>query len=96
MSHWHPIFPHGERVAVVERVDRPGLLGVAMRGGRFVVNLPEGYDELTQVGWVDGWIFVMHPKFPPMLADTTTGKLSPMNPEAAQVALARYELPRLH
>lgn len=93
---FHPIFPHGERVALVERVDKPGAIAVARRGARFVCPLPDGYDQYTQVRWVNGFIIVTHPKFPPMLADVNTGKVTHITPEAAQAALADYELPRLH
>lgn len=90
----HPAFPGGARVAVVENKGQPGLLGVAMKGGHYVVPLPEGYDDQTKVGWVNGWIFVVHPDFPPMLADTTTGKLNPMCEEAYGTLMANYEYPK--
>lgn len=91
----NPIFPHGERVTVVERKDKPGALGVAMNGGRFVVPLPVGYDDRTRVLWVDGWIGVLHPDRPPMLADTTTGKLEPMNEQARGSFERAYTAPNL-
>lgn len=91
----HPAFPGGARVAVVERRDVPGALGVAMLGGRYVVPLPAGYDQRTQVAWVQGWIFVIHPDQPTMLADTTTGELGPTNDSALAAMLAAYEAPQL-
>lgn len=91
----NPIFPQGARVAVVERKDKPGALGVAMDGGRFVVPLPEGYDARTRVLWVDGWIGVLHPELPPMLADTTTGELGPMNEQALGSFERAYTAPNL-
>lgn len=91
----HPIFPRGERVTVVERKDKPGALGVAMNGGLFVVPLPDGYDMRTRVLWVDGWIGVLHPDMPPMLADTTTGRLEPMNEQALGSFQRAYAAPNL-
>lgn len=78
-----PIFAPGVRVALVKRSDGPNLFGVAMNGGKHVVALPPEYDGMTAVNYLDGWIIVSHPKHPPLLADTTTGKHSRMNPELA-------------
>lgn len=90
----HPAFPGNARVALVQRIDAEGLFGVAMRGGLQVVPLPDGYDHRTKVGWVDGWIFVEHPAFPVMLADTTTGTLSEMNEAAYGTLMANYKYPK--
>lgn len=70
-----PIFEDGMNVALVERKDVPGLLGVAVRGGRFVVPLPLGYDGQTSVVRVpNGTIIVAHPALPALICDPTTGK----------------------
>lgn len=89
-----PAFERGVRVALVERQDRPGMLGVAMAGGHYVVPLPEGFDGRTSVFYVDGWIVVRHPDQDPILADTSTGKTSPMNEYAMTAAMRAYEAPR--
>lgn len=81
----HPIFPDGARVALVEKCGSNGqLFGVAMRGGRHVVPLPFGYDGLTSVRWINGFIFVAHPTMPPLMADTTTGKCTPVDPDVLE------------
>jgi len=71
----NPIFPRGARVALVERVDAPGLLGAAVRGGRFVCQLPEGYDGQTSILFHAGYIIVAHPILPPLKCDPNTGKI---------------------
>lgn len=91
-----PIFERGTRVALVQRKDKPHLFGVAMAGGRYVVDLPEGYDGFTKVFWSCGWIGVFRDGLPPLLADTTTGKHSPMNEEAAACFLHDYVAPTMH
>ncbi len=67
------------RVTLVERQGFPGKLGVAVRGGKFVCPLPDGYDGHTRVN-VDqaGWVLVTHPKLPPLLCDPTTGATNPI------------------
>ena len=70
-----PIHEQGMRVALVERVDKPGLLGVSVRGGRFVCPLPEGYDGQTSCTMQDGYVLVAHPVLPPLRCDPTTGKV---------------------
>lgn len=75
-----PIFENGQRVTLVERRDRPGLLGVAVFGGRFVCALPEGYDGYTHVEMLDnGQVCVLHPKLSPLLCDPTTGSTRPFD-----------------
>lgn len=89
----------GTRVALVKlREDKraeKGLsgFGVAMRGGKYVVPLPEGYDGMTSVFWVEGWIVVRHPDHPPLLADTTKGTTSSMNEFAMAAAMRAFERP---
>lgn len=87
-------FDRGIRVMLVKR---PGLnlFGVAMKGGRFVVPLPDGYDGETSVHWVEGWIIVRREGLPPLLADTTTGTTSLMNEHAMRAAERAYEAPRV-
>jgi hypothetical protein len=65
-----------QRVTLVERVDAPGLLGVAVRGGRFVCALPQGYDGYTHVEMMEnGQVAVLHPTRAPLLADPATGRV---------------------
>lgn len=75
----NPIFNAGARVALVHMVAVPGIFGVAMRGGRYVCQLPEGYDGMTSIRWLNGWIIVAHPNLPPLLADTNTGKTTALD-----------------
>lgn len=77
------VFTDAVRVVLVERKDKPGLFGVAMRGKR-VVPLPVGYDGRTSVRWINGFVFVAHPTLPPLLADTTTGKTSPCDADTIE------------
>jgi hypothetical protein len=74
-----PIFSEnnedGINCALVERVDKPGLLGVAVRGGTYVCALPEGYDGLTSVCMHKGYVIVAHPELPPLLCDPTKGTI---------------------
>lgn len=90
----HPVFRHGNRVALMEIIGKPGHFGVAMDGGHFVVALPPGYDGRTEVRWIQGWIIVSHPDMPAILADTSTGKVGPMNEHALAAAMAMYAPPR--
>lgn len=82
--------PAAARVALVRDVADKRYFGVAMRGGRFVVRLPLGYDSRTLVRWVNGWIFVTHPDpdLAPLLADTTTGTTSPLDPQQLEGIIA--------
>lgn len=85
----NPLF-QGRRVALMRMAADKRFFGVAMHGGRHVVQLPLGYDGLTMVHWVEGWIIVQHPELPPLLADTGTGKHSPMNEHAVAAAKRAY------
>jgi hypothetical protein len=67
--------------ALVERVDRPGLLGVAVRGGTYVCALPDGYDGRTSVCMHKGYVIVAHPELPPLLCDPTKGTIEVIAPE---------------
>lgn len=82
--------PAAARVALVRDVTDKRYFGVAMRGGRFVVRLPLGYDGRTNVRWLNGWIFVTHPDplLPPLLADTTTGLTSVIAPQQLETIIA--------
>lgn len=82
--------PEFDKVAVmlVERTDKPGALGVAMAGGHFVVPLPDGYDGRTSVRWINGFIFVAHPTLPPLLADTSKGTCSLVDPSTVETVKA--------
>lgn len=93
-DHFHPVFESGARVALVQSVTRKDRFGVAMQGGRYVVPLPDGYDGQTRVHWVDGWIVVQRDGLPALLADTTTGTISPMNEHAMAAAARAYVAPK--
>ena len=84
---------NGARVALMQMRYDKRRFGVVMKGGRYVVGLPLGYDGETSVHWVEGWIIVRHPVLPPLLADTTTGKTSPMNEHALAAAQRAYTPP---
>lgn len=95
MSHGleeNPIFPAGARCALVERTDRPGLLGAAVRGGRFVCALPEGYDGLTSITLYKGYLIVAHPTLPPLKCDPNTGKIDIIETQHVQGGNARMKL----
>jgi hypothetical protein len=77
----HPAFPEGARVALVQRVDNPHRFGVAMKGARHVVALPEGYDGKTAVRWINGFILAKHPHYPPLLVDATRETVKSIDPE---------------
>ena len=91
---------NGARVALVQMARDTSRFGVSMKGGRYIVALPLGYDGRTAVHWVQGWIIVSHPELPALLADCTTGKTSPMNESALAAAQMAYVAPtglmRLH
>lgn len=74
--------PEFNKIAVmlVERVDAPGKLAVAMAGGRYVCPLPPGYDMRTSVRWINGFICVAHPTLPPLFADTNRGVCESADP----------------
>jgi hypothetical protein len=94
------LYSGGARVALVQMRGDPSRFGVAMLGGLYVCALPEGYDGRTAVFWESGWIGVFHPELPPLLADTTTGRVEPMNEQAAIAFRSNYTVPawnmRLH
>lgn len=78
------VFPKGAIVTIVRMVGDKRRFGVAMRGGKYVVPLPRGYDGLTRVRWINGHIFVWHPQLPGLLADTTTGKTRPCDADTLE------------
>lgn len=76
-----PIFEDtGMKAALVERKDKPGLLGVAVRGGRFVCPLPEGYDGRCAITVHQGYVLVGHPTLPPLRCDPTKGTIELIEP----------------
>lgn len=87
-----PITDEDVKAVIVERKDRPGLLGVAVRDGRFVVPLPEGYDGRTSVVYESGWVLVTHPTLPPLIADPSAGIARPMDPTLLPRSLIRHAL----
>lgn len=86
----NPVFGEGARVTIVQMISDRRFFGVAMRGGRYVVQLPLGYDGLTSVRWINGFIVVKHPdpKLPALLADTTTGTHKELDPLQFEQLLA--------
>lgn len=70
----HPVFNPGSTVALVETKAPPHTLGVALKGGRFVCQLPDGYDGQTNIRMHAGKIIVAHPMLPPLSCDPNTGK----------------------
>lgn len=82
------IFNAASRVALVRDVKDKRFFGIAMRGGKYTVRLPLGYDGTCNVRWVNGWIFVTHAYLPPLLADTTTGKTSALDPAQLESIIA--------
>ena len=81
--------PEGVNAVLVERRDRPGLLGVAVRNGHFVCPLPEGYDGETSVFCESGWVLVTHPILPPLIADPHTGTVSLVDAKLLPRSLAK-------
>jgi hypothetical protein len=50
--------------------------GVAIRGFRYVCQLPEGYDELSVIRDVaDGMVLLAHPLHPPLVCDPRDGSV---------------------
>jgi hypothetical protein len=80
----NPIFNAEAKLALVQMRKDEKRFGVAMRGGKYVVQLPLGYDGMTSIRWFNGWIIVAHPNMPPLLADTTTGKAMPLDQDQLQ------------
>lgn len=73
----HPIFPGSVRVTLVESVKQPGMLAVAVRGGRFACPLPYGYDGLTQVHIMsNGQVIAWHPTRETLVCDPSRGTTS--------------------
>lgn len=68
------------KALLVERKDKPGLLGVHVRGGRFVCPLPEGYDGRCSLVVHQGYVLVAHPMLPPLKCDPTTGTIELVEP----------------
>lgn len=88
----HPIFQSGTRVALVESIDKPGMLAVAVRGGRYVCPLPEGYDMNTSITMHEGYVLVAHPYLPPLQCDTNTGTVNLISPDHIQAKPGRLKL----
>lgn len=71
--------PEGINVVLVERRDKPGALGVAVRHGRYVCALPEAYDGYTSAVVDSGFVLITHPTLPPLMAFPETGRVEPMD-----------------
>lgn len=80
------------RVALVERIDSPGALGVAMRGARFVMPLPDGYDAETSVMWHEGYVLVAHPNLPALQVDFAAHTINIVDPTHVQGTQGRMRL----
>lgn len=65
--------PQAIKAMLVERKDRPGLLGVYRAGARFVCPLPEGYDGRCSLVVHKGYVLVAHPELPPLQCDMNSG-----------------------
>ena len=91
-----PVFEQGVKAALVERVERPGLLGVAVRGGRFVCPLPEGYDGRCSLVVHEGYVLVAHPELPPLRCDPTTGRIELIEPHHVDGSIAGRMRLRTH
>lgn len=85
-------FRHNERVMLVERIDIPGALGVAMQGGRFVCPLPLGYDMQTSVTYHKGYVLVAHPLLSPLLCDTLTGEVKRIDSQHIAAEPGKFRL----
>lgn len=81
--------PQGINVILVERRDKPGALGVAVRDGRFVCPLPEAYDGYTSAVLDSGFVLVTHPTLPPLMAFPETGRVEPMDASLLPANLVR-------
>jgi hypothetical protein len=68
------------KAMIVERKDAPGLLGVHVRGGRFVCPLPEGYDGRVSLVVHKGYVLVAHPTLPALKCDPNTGQIQIIEP----------------
>lgn len=68
------------RAVIVERKDRPGLLGVFRSGARFVCALPEGYDGRVSLVVHNGYVLVGHPELPPLRCDPERGTVELIDP----------------
>lgn len=87
-----PEFEKGMQAMLVERTDRPGLLGVAVRGGHFVVPLPAGYNGQTSICVWKGYVLVAHPTLPPLKCDPTTGKFELIEDAHIEAQPGRHRL----
>lgn len=74
----HPIWDNPrQKITLVENMKQPGLLGVALRGARFVCALPAGYDGLTQIHRMEnGQVIVWHPGMSTLVCDFNAGTVA--------------------
>ncbi len=68
----------------VKMVGRDELFGVAIKGARFVVPLPRGYTEHSQIVDFFGAVLISHPGLPTLLLDGDRGR-------AVEVDFARIQ-----
>lgn len=63
----------------VKMTGRDGQFGVAIRGARFVVPLPAGYTEHSQIVDFFGAVLISHPGLPTLLLDGEMGRAIEVN-----------------
>lgn len=73
--------PNPLKAMIVERKDKPGALGVLVRGGRFVCPLPDGYDGRVSLTVHQGYVLVAHPLLPPLRCNPSTGSIELVEPK---------------
>lgn len=89
----HPVFNGQVRAALVERTDKPGMLGVAVSNGHYVCPLPEGYDgETSVIVTQSGYVIVGHPKYAPLLCDASKGTVQVIDPCHVEALAGRIKL----
>lgn len=85
------MIPGEQRATLVERKDRPGLLGVIVSGWQFVCALPEGYDGETSLIVHKGYVLVAHPRLP-ALSCHPNGKVELIDPGHIEARPGRMKL----
>lgn len=73
--------PNAIKAMLVERKDKPGLLGVYVRGCELVTPLPAGYDGRVSLAVHQGYVLVAHPELPPLKVDPRRGTFELIEPK---------------
>lgn len=84
------------RAMVVERKDKPGLLGIYVRGCHLVTPLPEGYDGRISLTVHMGYVIVAHPELPPLRIDPARGTFELIEPHHVDGSKPGYMKLRTH